>query len=246
MAPSLNTPANAAPTLTAFSARTRAITRPARAGRVLLALFACLALFAAAPLAVSAAPAPTVHDRLTVTEQHFVDELLKLLTIETPEDAAGIMVKMLQNYAAPTGPKVQGCLVSAQASRAFRRLPVPAAPKWQAFFEQLRACGRAPTLARTAKCVGSSMEGFGLATPGAQRDLVQLFYCEMICTDQGEGCGTEGKDCQVVTRFDQCARSTRGAKKNSGNAGAAAPAAKGGAASQAKASSYYYLDNSGR
>jgi hypothetical protein len=242
----------AAPRRGASGPRARAIARRARALLVLAAAAVLVVALAAAPGKALAAgngsgatTAPGDHNPLTKTEQHYIDETLKMLTMERPDDAAKIVVDLLKKYAAPTGATVPGCLVSGAASRTFRRLPLPSTTKWSSFFAQLDACRRAPTLARTAACVQSSFEGFGLATPSAQRDFVQLFYCEMICTDQGEGCDG-GKDCQVVTRFDQCAKSPA-AKKNANKPTALVTAAEGalgrGAASAAKASSYYYLDS---
>jgi hypothetical protein len=175
--------------------------------------------------------------------------LLRLLTEESPDQAADVVVGMLKHYASPSGPTVPGCAVNPTSSKNFRRLPVPSMPKWESLFRQVAVCKRSAG-AKVGACTQTALDTFGLGTADAQRDLVQLFYCSMICEDpEGEGC-EGGKDCNAVLEFEGC-KATKPAKKNVKGPMTAAGAAlaAGGSvptATAAKASSYYLLDSAGR
>jgi hypothetical protein len=216
-----------------------------------LALLAPAASAAAKPAAGNASGA--AHSSLTPVEARYANMVLRLLTEESPDQAAEVVVGMLKHYASPSGPTVPGCAVNPASAKNFRRLPVPSLPKWESLFKQVAVCKRAAgPSAKVGACTQTALDTFGLGTADAQRDLVHLFYCSMICEDhEGEGC-EGGKDCNAVLEFDGCKMAKAAAKSNNVKgpmtAAGAALAAGGSvpAATAAKASSYYLLDSAGR
>jgi len=219
------------------TARSRLASRPARrlaaaalAAAALVAVLAASAptLARAQPAAKAAAAAPGAtspsHAPLTPVEQRYTNMLLRLLMDESPADAASVVVGMLRTYAAPTGPTAPDCAVSPTAARRFRQLPVPSAPKWEGLFKAMAACRRAPA-GKAGPCTQSALDGFGIGTHGAQRDLVNVFMCELLCTETQEGCD-DGKPCASVLSYSECSR-----KRAPG--GVSAP----------KGASYYYLES---
>lgn len=242
------TRARAAPLATTlFLALALALAAPAAcAARALLATAASAgsaspttmrALLAASDSPAKTAPGLPVavaHPSLTPVERKYTNMVLRLLTDETPEDGASVIVGMLQTYAWPTS--APGCLVDSAVAKRYRKLPTPSGLKWATMLHQIKVC-RAGAAGAAAPCIQAALDAFGLGTAEAQRDLTQLFYCSMICEREDHETCEGGKDCNTVLQFNGCVKAPPMRKATV--AGVALSGGKGAAGSQ----SYYLMDS---